>query len=119
MDTADSVRRSMLWSAYGDAMGFITELASKSMVRHRIDGGGNGSVMRIQPHVWAAPVAAGFRRIGQHIVRNTIVTHGHPRAIVGACFHGLCLLHALHHGTLAALLDWKRFVGDLALIGDI
>jgi ADP-ribosylglycohydrolase len=220
MDTDDPVRRSMLWSAYGDAMGFITELASRSMVRRRIggdlvthlvrwtrrvggrfgievelpagcysddtqlrlatcrsirgdgtfdvevfakvelpvwrayslgagtgtklaaqglvrpgvqwytnfyqtsyaqyiNGGGNGGVMRVQPHVWAAPPAASFRQIGQDIVRNTIITHGHPRAIVGACFHGLCLLHALRHGTVAAPRDWKTFEGELALIGDI
>ena len=187
-------RHSALWAAYGDALGFISELAPKKMLEHRTGGaaldrlmewerrvggrggvavllpagcwsddtqlrmsvsraishrgfdvesfarvelpvwpsyelgggraskaaakrlgkpnslwyantfprwteaGGNGAAMRIQPHVWSAPALNG-EYLGDVIV-DSICTHGHLRAIVGACFHAATLAHCLRTGAI-------------------
>jgi ADP-ribosylglycohydrolase len=220
MSFENKVRRSMLWSAYGDAAGFITELASQDMVRRRVgetrvtrlvpwtrrvggkfgidiplpsgcysddtqlrlatsrairgdgtfdvevfakvelpvwrvyalgggtstkaaaqalakpntqwctnffqtnyvrytDGGGNGAAMRIQPHVWSAPEARSKSDILRDIVRNTIATHGHMRAIIGATFHGLCLLHAIRKCSVPTPVDWVNVSKDLRSLDGI
>src|SRR5690554_4846742 len=36
MDDRERVRRSALWAAYGDALGFITELADEKSVKWRV-----------------------------------------------------------------------------------
>lgn len=74
-------------------------------------GGGNGAAMRVQPHVWAAKDLSATDQILRDVVRNAIVTHGHPRGILGACFHALTLASAMREGqvpnghTLWAILD--------------
>jgi len=60
-----------------------------------VRGGGNGAAMRIQPHVWSAPDLNNHAAISRDVVRNAICTHGHPRGIVGACFHAATLALAL------------------------
>ena len=216
----DSIRRSMLWSAYGDALGFITELASSSMVRSRvgtsrveklsswtrriggkfginkilpsgcysddtqlrlatcrairgdgtfdvevfakielpvwrayalgggtntktaaqflaksnfhwnnnfystkscryINGGGNGAAMRIQPHVWAAPESKLQSLLVRDIIRNAVTTHGHPRGIIGAVFHGLCLRYALLSRKLPSPVEWNKMLHEMQSIRDV
>ncbi|MEN5275685.1 ADP-ribosylglycohydrolase family protein [Brucella sp. TWI432] len=63
-----------------------------------VHAGGNGGAMRIQPHVWAAKSYIDFDSIFLDVFKNTICTHGHPRAFVGACFHALSLGLALDAG---------------------
>lgn len=60
-----------------------------------IKGGGNGAAMRIQPHVWAATNLDSSSNFLVDVLRNSIVTHGHPRGIAGAIFHALTLSSAL------------------------
>ena len=38
MSTNQSIRRSVLWAAYGDALGFITEMCNESSLLHRTRG---------------------------------------------------------------------------------
>lgn len=64
-----------------------------------VNAGGNGGAMRIQPHVWASQSFIDFDSIFLNVFKNTICTHGHPRAFVGACFHAL---------SLGLALDTKR-----------
>lgn len=70
-----------------------------------VDGGGNGAAMRIQPHVWATPdfQADSYLR---DVLRNAVITHGHPRAIVGAAFHSLSLGTVLRTGQIPASHVW-------------
>lgn len=58
--------------------------------------GGNGAAMRILPHViqHSGPRSNPGSLISD-VCRNSILTHGHPRAIVGAICHGLVLQWAL------------------------
>ncbi|MGD0967766.1 MAG: ADP-ribosylglycohydrolase family protein [Candidatus Aquilonibacter sp.] len=70
-----------------------------------VNGGGNGALMRIQPHVWSSTDEDTYLR---DVVINTACTHGHPKAFVGSLFHAICLRETLVHGNLpdidAALL---------------
>ncbi|MBB5417079.1 ADP-ribosylglycohydrolase family protein [Paraburkholderia atlantica] len=71
-------------------------------------GGGNGAAMRIQPHVWAAKNLSDSRFIA-NVVRDTICTHGHPRAIAGAAIHALLLAYVLDSGTIPSPGQWAQF----------
>ncbi len=62
------------------------------------DAGGNGAAMRIHPHVWASRDLDGDYMLD--VIADSVCTHGHPRAIVGACFHAATLAHCLRSGTV-------------------
>lgn len=62
------------------------------------EAGGNGAAMRIQPHVWSSP-DLNSEYLGDVIV-DSICTHGHLRAIVGACFHAATLAHCVRTGEI-------------------
>jgi ADP-ribosylglycohydrolase len=57
-------------------------------------GGGNGAAMRIQPHVWSNNPEAPLTFL-PGVLRDAVITHGHPRGFCGAAFHALCLARAL------------------------
>ena len=84
-----------------------------------INGGGNGAAMRIQPHVWSAPKAKGIGQILRDIVRNTIVTHGHSRAIVGAAFHAVSLRETILNGKIPSPSQWDSILEQLKELPDI
>ncbi len=221
MVTKQTIRESMLWAAYGDALGFITELCSKSYLPRRtggenrvtklipwkrqiggkfgvyvelpagcysddtqlrlatcrsirgdgffdvetfskvelpvwlsyslgagrgtktaaeflkksqirwdsnfyrtdyaiyVNGGGNGAAMRIQPHVWCAPKEKNNTEILKDVIRNTIITHGHSRAIVGAAFHALTLRESLISGNIPNPSFWFSIVDNLKELPEI
>lgn len=55
------------------------------------NAGGNGAVMRILPHVIAHN--NDLDKILSNVLIDTILTHGHPRAILGS----LCYAYSLHY----------------------
>lgn len=57
------------------------------------DGGANGAAMRISPHVLAN--AGRWTQAEADIWRNSIISHGHPRAIIGAILYGYALYTVL------------------------
>lgn len=75
------------------------------------EGGGNGAAMRIQPHVWAAQNLSDPSTYIHDVVRNSLVTHGHPRAIAGAVIHAACLAVILQDQSIPSPADWS----DLSL----
>jgi ADP-ribosylglycohydrolase len=82
-----------------------------------ISVGGNGAAMRVQPHVWATAGKTDNQRLITDIIYNAVATHGHPRAILGAVFHGLCLRHAFETGKVPSCDEWvgvRRALGDVA-----
>lgn len=83
-----------------------------------VDGGGNGAAMRVQPHVWASPTAKPETYLPR-VLRDTIATHGHPRAIVGAALHALSLGSTLHRGQLPEPDRWDRMARFLECIVDM
>lgn len=66
-----------------------------------VKSGGNGAAMRIQPHVWAA--TDGFEAAVRDVVRDAIVTHGHPHGFCGAVFHAACLWETLVNKRVPSL----------------
>lgn len=81
-----------------------------------LDGGGNGGAMRVQPHVWAG---RDHQHMLRDVVRNTIVTHGHPRAFVGAAFHAISLRRALEAGTLPSPGELPSLMHELHQLPEI
>jgi ADP-ribosylglycohydrolase len=83
-----------------------------------VDGGGNGAAMRIQPHVWAAPSARPDSYLPA-VLRDTVSTHGHPRALLGSALHAIALGSALHQqqlpepGRWAGMIDYLESLPDL------
>lgn len=75
------------------------------------EAGGNGAAMRIQPHVWSSPELNG-EYLGDVIV-DSICTHGHLRAIVGACFHAATLAYCLQTGAIPDLQQCQDIADSL------
>jgi len=96
------------------ATNFFTEKNAKY-----INAGGNGAAMRIQPHVWSHSKERGFESLVRDIVRNTVTTHGHPRAIIGAVFHGLCLLYALEKGKVPTPSEWQLLLKRMREVASV
>ncbi|MGW7609182.1 ADP-ribosylglycohydrolase family protein [Streptomyces sp. NPDC054766] len=60
------------------------------------EAGGNGVVIRVQPHAWeGARNQRSFYEIMLDVLKNGLSTHGHPRALASACVHSDLLLHVL------------------------
>ena len=63
--------------------------------------GGNGAAMRILPHALVSRDPKDFRVIASNILANSICTHAHPRALLGALVYGYAVWLAFHKtGTL-------------------
>lgn len=73
-----------------------------------VTAGGNGAAMRIQPHVWAAHET--LDELVLRVMRDAIVTHGHPHGFCGAIFHALCLWETLASRALPTVQIAKQFV---------
>ena len=74
-------RKSIKWNT-----NFFTYKKDKKTTRDYRDCGANGSAMRILSIALAN--AGNFEKIKENIFGNSIVTHGHPRAILGAILYG-------------------------------
>lgn len=76
-------RKSATWNN-----NFFNFKAGKTTIDYR-ESGANGAAMRILPISLANH--NDFDKIKENIFANSIVTHGHPRAIVGAILYGLAI----------------------------
>ncbi len=65
-----------------------------------VDAGGNGGVMRIQPHIWSAKNLLDPNSFLLDVIKNTLVTHGHPRAVAGSVLHALSLADTLRNESV-------------------
>ena len=84
-----------------------------------INGGGNGAAMRIQPHVWTSTSQTTITDLITEIIKNTIITHGHPVALVGAVFHGLSLKSTFEHGVPPEPNQWLNILEKVHRIVDV
>ncbi len=120
-----------VWSCYALGAGKGSKDAAKNLAKKNVrwnsnfftgskggrdytQSGGNGAAMRIQPHVWVAANKLPFSEIAKDVIRNSIVTHGHPHAIIGAVFHALCLHEILINGHIPEPEQWKYILEDAA-----
>lgn len=80
-------RKSADWNS-----NFFSRKMKEGTIDYR-DGGANGAAMRISPHVLAN--VGRWTQAEADIWRNSIISHGHPRAIIGAILYGYALYTAL------------------------
>lgn len=78
------------------------------------NGGGNGAAMRIQPHVWQSHVT-GPVHFMPDVIKNSICTHGHPRAIIGAAIHALFVYETLIRREMVNPMEWSA-LGESAAV---
>jgi len=102
---------------------------SHDNARDYFRAGGNGAAMRILPHIVAAiAVESNVEDVICDVVRNSIITHGHPRAILGATCYAFALSYLGQKDTILdykelvyAILEgshiWGEFPGDYGLSG--
>lgn len=76
--------------------------------------GGNGAAMRIQPHVWSLSHPTDIDSLLNSVIRDTIVTHGHPHGILGACLHALVLARTLSERAVPGPESWDGLVEGLS-----
>lgn len=110
-----------VWSAYALGGGRASKTAAQSMNRADaawyansypgwLDSGGNGAVMRVQPHAWAA---ASPDRPGPwmaDVFANAVCTHGHPRALLASALHCYALGRALMTGSVPGPDTWPQLL---------
>lgn len=111
-----------VWPAYALGGGLSTKAAASNLAKTTTawfsntyqgwrDSGGNGAAMRIHPHVWAARDLAEPPTFMLDVLRNSVCSHAHPTALLGAALHALTLAHTMATGdvpdpsTLAKLVD--------------
>jgi ADP-ribosylglycohydrolase len=117
-----------IWLSYALGAGKGTRAAALNLTKDNIawhsnfynsgdvrylESGGNGAAMRIQPHVWAAGSNFHSSELMLNITRNTISTHGHPRALVGALFHALVLADAIHDHKIPSPDRWVTYLARI------
>lgn len=111
-----------IWRSYALGGGRATKAAAANLGRPKVlwyantfrgwtDAGGNGAAMRVQPHVWASSELDGDYMLD--VITDSVCTHGHPRAIVGACFHAATLAHCLRDGTVPDPSRWEEIAVGL------
>jgi ADP-ribosylglycohydrolase len=86
--------------------------------RGYFNAGGNGAAMRILPHVIAGTNLLDLRELMNDVIKDSIITHGHPRAILGATCYAYALDYllkkesTLEYGELVtAILDGQHIWG--------
>lgn len=80
--------------------------------------GGNGAVMRVLPHVISNAKKSDIANLMVDIIKNSIITHGHPRAILGATCYAFALVYLLKKETVleygelvSAVIDGQKVWG--------
>ena len=119
-----------VWPSYALGAGLGTKAAASNLARRSVNwfsnffdsggqqyasGGGNGAAMRIQPHVWSSAAKSEESMIAD-VLRDALVTHGHPHGFCGAIFHAFCVAHALEQRSVPGPSDWLYFVEKLNMI---
>lgn len=123
-----------VWLSYSLGAGKATKAAAANLSRRDVswwsnffdsrgtryvDAGGNGAAMRIQPHVWASPKNWSTRDLLKNVIRDSLVTHGHPMAFFGSIFHALALREALLTGQISHPSDWHGYIDQFSLFEEI
>jgi ADP-ribosylglycohydrolase len=115
----------VVWPSYALGGGRASKAAAANLAKPSVpwfgnfyDGylaaGGNGVAMRIQPHVWAAPDPTANPGYLVDLIKDAVVTHGHPRAIVGAVLHAVSLGQVVATGQPVGVQHWADILGRTA-----
>ncbi len=97
---------------------WTTNMFSSGQVSY-IDVGGNGAAMRVQPHVWGCRDLSDSAAYTRDVIRNAVVSHGHPRGIYGAVLHARALAYTLVNKTAPDPSAWADLARSLTDVHDI
>lgn len=117
----------LLKAAKSYSMGDMQLWRSKYALAY-FNAGGNGAAMRILPHVIATAKRPNIDALMLDVARDTLITHGHPRAFLGATCYAYALEYLLRKNTIleygelvSAVIDgqnnWGAFL-DPDIFGD-
>ena len=110
------------WLSYERGAGGATKRAAQAwlhgsapwrtskLVSSYRNAGGNGAAMRILPHAIRHADSSSFDRTYDEIITNSVCTHGHPRAILGALIYGYAVWYS---ARLRGTLDYGELLGAL------
>src|SRR5262249_2079797 len=113
-----------VWPSYALGGGQGTKAAAQNLTRRDANwfsnffvtgdkdylrSGGNGAAMRIQPHVWGCEPK---KKQGYlvDVLRDALVTHGHPHGFCGAALHAQILEATFARSAPAGFEDWLRCI---------
>ncbi|MEN6325621.1 MAG: ADP-ribosylglycohydrolase family protein [Syntrophomonas sp.] len=82
-------------------------LWQSSYTKDYFNAGGNGAVMRILPHVIASAQTSDIKGVLLDVIKDAIITHGHPRAILGTTCYAYALDYLLRKD---AVLEYGELV---------
>lgn len=121
-----------VWPSYALGGGLGTKAAALNLSRRGVNwfsnfyersnqvyvkGGGNGAAMRVQPHVWVSK--GNPSDFVLNVIRDSLVTHGHPHGFCGAVFHAFGLADALKLGEIPPLELWREYILRFKELPDI
>lgn len=75
-------------------------LWQSSYANDYFNAGGNGAAMRILPHVIAAAKTPSIPTLMADVHKDTLITHGHPRALLGTACYAFALEYLLRKETV-------------------
>ncbi|NWC65503.1 ADP-ribosylglycohydrolase family protein [Cedecea sp. P7760] len=120
-----------VWPSYALGGGVGTKTAAQNLAKRTVNwfnnfystgrqsyftSGGNGAAMRIQPHVWSSSGSRSEDEILLDVLKDSLVTHGHPHGFCGAIFHAKTLLDILLYNKVPNIRDWKRYIESFSII---
>lgn len=73
---------------------------TNSNYRSYFNAGGNGATMRILPHVITSAKTPNTTQLMMDVIKDTLITHGHPRAFLGATCYAYALDYLLRKETV-------------------
>ncbi len=86
--------------------------SQKAKVASYFNAGANGVAMRIAPHVAVTAAVGHPQALLERVLIDGSLTHGHPRALLGACVHALGLRQALRQQGTLGYGDLLNAVGE-------
>jgi len=123
-----------VWPSYALGGGVGTKIAAQNLAKRTVNwfnnfystgrqsyftSGGNGAAMRIQPHVWSSCGSRSENEILLDVLKDSLVTHGHPHGFCGAIFHAKTLLDILLYNKVPGIRDWKKYIESFSFIPEL
>ena len=71
-----------------------------SLAADYFNAGGNGAVMRILPHVVTYAYSQNIDQLMRDVIMDSTMTHGHPRAVLGAACYAFSLYMLMKKGSV-------------------
>jgi len=119
-----------VWSAYALGGGRASKSAAQAMSKANAvwyaneypgwrESGGNGAVMRVQPHAWAEAAPDRPGPWMADVIANAVCSHAHPRALLASAIHCYGLGRVLTTGRVPGPDDWPQLLALAAAVPDL